>query len=132
MRKMLSLTVFCILGFMAVKAQYSIKVVIDALPPKHPDDAMYFMGDFNGWNPNDPNTQFTRDVSGKYTFVSTNIPANAYEVKITRGSKTTVECAGDGKEIPNRRIVITGDTTIHVTVAGWLDDFARSGANPGL
>ena len=125
MRRILLLTLVCVLAFTALKAQYTVKVVVDAIPPKHPDDAMYFMGIFNGWNPKDMNTQLSKDVSGKYSFVVTNAPPNIYEIKLTRGSKETIECAGDGRDIPNRRFEITGDTTIHITVAGWKDDFAR-------
>jgi hypothetical protein len=110
----------------AARAQFTVKLVIDALPPKHPDDALYIMGDFNGWNPGDPNTQFVKDSLGKYVYTGDNVPANAYEIKITRGSKETVECASDGKPIDNRKVVISSDTTFHITVAGWQDDFPKN------
>lgn len=126
MRKTLLMAALCILSCMGAMAQYTVKVVIDALPPKHPDDAIYEMGNFNGWTPNDPSFQFAKDASGKYTFVAQSVPADSYEVKFTRGSTATTECAADGKVIPNRIVVVNSDTTFHVTVAGWLDDFGKN------
>lgn len=126
MRKTLLIAALCVLSGMGAMAQYTVKVVIDALPPKHPDDAIYEMGNFNGWIPNDQNFQFTKDASGKYAFVAESVPADSYELKFTRGSAATTECAADGKVIPNRVVVVNSDTTFHVTVAGWLDDFGKN------
>jgi hypothetical protein len=126
MRKTFFLSVCCVLSCMAAMAQYSVKVVIDALPPKHPDDAIFEMGNFNGWNPNDQSFQFTKDASGKYTLVIESVPADSYEVKLTRGSIATTECMGDGKEMDKRVVVVKSDTTFHLTVAGWLDDFPKN------
>jgi hypothetical protein len=110
----------------AAHAQFKVKTIIDALPPKHPDDALYLMGDFNQWNPNDPNAQFVKDASGKYVLSSDGVPANTYEIKVTRGSAQTVECAADGKPIGNRKVVVSSDTTFYLTVAGWTDDFPKT------
>lgn len=114
----------------AAQAQFTVKLVIDAVPPKHPDDALFLMGDFNGWNPADPNAQFVKDSLGKYSFSGENVPANTYEIKVTRGSKETTECAGDGKPIDNRKVTITSDTTFHLTILGWMDDFPKQGTKP--
>ena len=125
MLKKLSLFVLVACSCMAAHAQFTVKIVLDVVPPKHPDDAMFIMGDFNQWNPNDPNSQFVKDASGKMVMTAENVPADSYQVKITRGSKETVECLADGKPMPERKVVISSDTTIHVTVAGWADDFPK-------
>jgi hypothetical protein len=124
LRKLLTL-VLVVVSCASARAQYTVKVIVDAIPPKHPDDALYLMGDYNQWSPNDPNYQFTKDSSGKYVLVGDNVPANSYEVKITRGTALTVECAADGKPIEGRKWTINSDTTFHVTIAGWADDFAK-------
>jgi hypothetical protein len=126
MLKKCSLLAVIVLAFGAAHAQYSVKVVIDALPPKHTDDAMFLMGDYNQWNPNDPNSAFVKDATGKYVMSAPDVPANNYEIKVTRGSAGTVECAADGKPIENRKVTVSSDTTFHITVAGWADDFPKT------
>lgn len=131
MRKAFFLSVFCALSCTAAMAQYSVKVVIDAMPPKHDGDAIYEMGNFNGWNPNDPGFQFAKDSSGKYALFFPSVPGDTYELKLTRGSKETTECAADGKDIPNRQVTVSSDTTFRITVAGWMDDFAKKAVAVG-
>jgi hypothetical protein len=126
MLKRFSLLAFVIMACIAARAQYTVKVVIDAIPPKHPDDQIYLSGDFNNWSPNDPNTLFAKDGTGKFVLTVPNVPANSYLLKATRGTKETTECGGDGSAIPERKIVVNGDTTFHITVAGWLDDFPKT------
>jgi hypothetical protein len=125
------LFLFALIAFscIAAQAQFSVKIVLDVVPPKHPDDAMYLMGDYDQWTPNDPNSQFVKDASGKMVMTAENVPANSYEIKVTRGSKETVECMADGKPMENRKVVINSDTTFHITVAGWADDFPKPTVN---
>ncbi|WP_133995863.1 hypothetical protein [Dinghuibacter silviterrae] len=120
-------SLFVVAAFLCitVRAQYTVKLVLDAIPPKHPDDAMYLMGEYNQWTPNDPNSQFVKDATGKWTMTAENVPANMYEIKVTRGTKETVECMGDGKPMDNRKVTVNSDTTFHLTVAGWTDDFPK-------
>jgi hypothetical protein len=125
MRKSFSLFFLLVLACSVVRAQFAIKIVIDGLPAKHQSDNLFVTGDYNQWNPNDPNSEFVKDASGKFIFSTDNVPANTYEIKITRGSTATVECAADGKPIDNRKVTINSDTTFHITIAGWTDDFAK-------
>jgi len=126
MRKALFLAVFLVCSSYGVKAQYSIKIVIDSLPSTHPGDTLYIAGDFNSWNPNDPNTEFMKDANtGKWTLTVPSAPANVYEVKVTRGATEKTECGSDGKDILNRKLNLSSDTTLHLKIAGWQDDFAK-------
>ncbi len=118
------------LSSMAARAQFSVKIVLDAIPPKHPDDVVFLSGNYNGWTPNDPSYQFVKDATGKYVLTSENVPADTYEVKVTRGTKETTECGADGAAIANRRLTITSDTTFHFTIAGWSDDFPKQKVVP--
>lgn len=126
MLKKIALLGLVALSCIAARAQYTVKVVLDVIPPKHPDDAVYLMGDYNQWNPNDPNSQFVKDASGKLVMTAENVPPNTYEIKVTRGTKETVECAADGKAIDNRKVVVGSDTTFHIAIAGWTDDFPKT------
>jgi hypothetical protein len=126
MRRPFFLLLLCMMTCMALRAQYSVKLILDAIPPKHPDDAIYIMGDFNNWNPNDPQSQLTKDASGKFTITDPDVPAGIFQIKMTRGSKVTTECAGDGKPIANRSVTVNSDTTFHYVVAGWSDDFPKT------
>ena len=35
-------------------------------------------------------------------------------------------CTADGKPINPRTVTISSDTTLHITVAGWMDDFPKN------
>lgn len=129
MRKKVSLLALVVFSCIAASAQYSVKIVLDAIPPKHPDDAMFLTGDYNQWTPNDQNSQFVKDATGKFVATFTNVPANSYEIKVTRGTDKTIECAADGKALDSRKVTINSDTTFHLTVAGWSDDFAKNTLN---
>jgi hypothetical protein len=120
------LSMFCL----GARAQFSVKIVLDAIPPKHPDDVTFLTGNYNGWTPNDPSYQFVKDSTGKFVLSSESVPADTYEVKVTRGSKETTECGADGTPIANRKLIINSDTTIHFTIAGWSDDFPKQKVVP--
>jgi len=127
MRKPLWLVIFLAFSYLGASAQYTVKVIIDQMPATHPSDTLFLAGDYNGWTPNDYNSMFLKDAaSGKPMMMAQNVPANAYSVKVTRGTTASTECTVDGKPIAPRTVTISSDTTLHITVAGWSDDFPKN------
>jgi hypothetical protein len=105
--------------------QYNVKVVLDKVPAKHRADTLFLTTDGNQWNPADTNLMFRKDLSGTYVLDARGVQANTYQYKITRGTMKSVECASGGKPIENRAVNIHADTTMHIIVAGWTDDFQK-------
>jgi AraC-like DNA-binding protein len=84
------------------KATY--RIIINAIPPSTPYDAkLYITGNFNNWNPKDENYAFIKHFDGSYR-VTIQSELNEIEYKITRGTWSSVECYGNGKARPNRKI----------------------------
>ncbi len=103
-------------------AQHKVTFVVKQLSSLHPKDSIYVTGNFNFWNPSDKNYLLKPDKSGisKITFY---LPAGTYEYKFTRGSWQKGETDAKGKNISNRILKLNSDTTIHVNIPGWNDDF---------
>ncbi|HEY0059466.1 MAG TPA: ATP-binding protein [Flavisolibacter sp.] len=91
-------------------------------PPLPSGDSVFLVGSFNKWNPGDRSLELaTLNETEKSITVS--LPPGLHEYKFTRGNWTTVETSEAGLDITNRVMDISGDTTIRVTVQGWLDKF---------
>ena len=78
---------------------------------------IFLAGNFNGWNPLNPQWQLRPDATGNYQLTIA-IPSGKYSFKATKGSWQTVECGPNGGDIDNRDINIVHDTTIVITIAG--------------
>ena len=84
------------------KATY--RIVVNKIPSATPFDAkLYIAGNFNNWNPRDDNYLLIKHSDGSYR---TTIQSELSEIqyKITRGNWASVECYGNGKARPNRKI----------------------------
>lgn len=115
-----------------VSAQYRITVILDKVPDKPTPDRIYIAGNFNEWNPADPEAALSKNDKGKFTKVFEGVDAGTYEFKFTLGTTESMECKLDGTELPSRTLVLQSDTTIHLTVARWksaknLDDSEKNG-----
>lgn len=118
-------SIFTFPGF----AQHSIRFEISGLPAHHPVASDVFVaGNFNGWNPQHENFKFGRNENGNY-FLRVKLASGDYEYKITRGSWDKVECTSAGTDVQNRRLRVSGDTTIVITVEGWKDFYSQVGGS---
>jgi predicted alpha/beta superfamily hydrolase len=96
------------------------------LPPlKSNSEHLFLAGDFNNWNPADKAWELTPGSGGGYALLK-DIPKGIYHYKITRGSWQTVECSKAGKQVDNRSIKITNDTTITIDIGNWQDNFTAT------
>ncbi len=103
-------------------AQYKITFLLKQPSLPHSMDSIYFTGNFNLWNPSDKNFLLKKLNTGTET-ITIFLPPGKYEYKFTRGNWNKVETDANGKDIANRSLQLTNDTTLQINIAGWKDDF---------
>ncbi|MEO3406272.1 alpha/beta hydrolase-fold protein [Mucilaginibacter sp. CAU 1740] len=107
-------------------AQVNFTVFTGKIPAlKSASEHLFLAGDFNGWNPADKAWELLKTNDEKYA-LKKDLPAGIYHFKITRGSWNTVECDAAGKQIDNRLLKLSADTSVTLDIAGWQDNFAAS------
>ncbi|MGN6601905.1 MAG: alpha/beta hydrolase-fold protein [Ginsengibacter sp.] len=106
-------------------AQYKVAFFVKQPSLLHSMDHIYLTGNFNLWNPADSSYLLKSSPTGVYT-ITVSLPAGDYEYKFTRGSWQKGETDSSGKGIGNRSLTLHSDTTIHVNIAGWNDDFKQN------
>lgn len=102
-------------------AQVTIKIT--SIPDNTPMPSnIYIAGNFNNWNPGDPNFRLSNIGGGQYEITFTP-STNPLEFKFTRGSWNTVEGTVGGTFIPNRQFNYSGgQQTVELTILGWEDN----------
>ena len=102
--------------------QYHVRFEVTQPEPRQ--DKIFVAGSFNTWNPGDTNYQLSPlPLDAEHSYISIKLPAGRYEYKFTRGDWGTVETQEAGLDIANRVIEVARDTTVKVSIQGWLDVF---------
>jgi len=84
---------------------------------------IFLAGSFNNWNAGNPDYKLKDlDQNHKSIVIQINSPGK-YNFKFTRGNWGTVESNTAGLDIDDRTIDIHSDTTLHLTIAGWMDGY---------
>lgn len=100
----------------------TIRIEVRFLPAKHSrNHPLYIAGSFNNWNPQNEQYRFQQDDKGNQFIILSLAPGN-YEYKITRGGWNKVECGKDGEGIENRKLIVRGDSTLHIDIEEWNDN----------
>jgi len=98
--------------------QSQVKITVTSLPGN--SNAKIFMASsLNNWNPNDPNFELKKDLSGNY---SIEIPEGngKAEYKFTQGSWETAESDENGNAVANRNFSFSGNSQdIKNQISGW-------------
>jgi predicted alpha/beta superfamily hydrolase len=116
MRWIIYLLVFCSLN---LEAQLTFNIT--SVPANTPsEDMIYFVGDFNSWNPGDANSVLHNMGASGY-FLTLNIPSGTINYKFTRGSWQTVEGNQTGGFIENRSSTFSAGDTIQIQILSWED-----------
>jgi hypothetical protein len=99
-----------------------LRIELSSLPPNTPEGAaVYVAGNFNNWNPADPDYKMQLDPVTQVWF--TNIPFGFGTVcyKFTRGDWTSVETDSCGGDTDNRTALASEENTATQWVSGWRD-----------
>lgn len=120
--KLFYLLMAFLVSSLSAVSQYNVKVRLVSVPPGHEHDSIYAAGNFNEWKPADPEARFGEN-EGKYFLQFDDVAAGDYEFKFTRGSWQNVEGGQKGADIGNRKLTVTGDTTVEFSIISWRDDF---------
>lgn len=99
------------------------KIILQVLPANTPKGAqIYVTGNFNNWNPADPNYLLKYNEKNNTYNVAFPIGFGKIEYKFTRGDWTTVETDSCGGELSNRSLLINDSAnTIYNSIASWRD-----------
>ncbi len=111
-----------------VFAQHKITIQLN-IPNDTSNSKYFFASNLNGWNPADTNFEFHKISANGFVL---NLPINNAELiqfKITKGSWDAVESTVSGEDISNRvirKIDVTSDTTIAITVSQWKNNVIKT------
>ncbi|MDX2135204.1 MAG: alpha/beta hydrolase-fold protein [Saprospiraceae bacterium] len=109
-----------ILWASSLSAQVTLQ--INAVPANTPPGAtLYVAGNFNTWNPGNPDYALTPQGGGQYRIVLNPAPGTL-EFKFTRGAWASVEGNANGQYRPNRTLTYNGQPiTETLTILSWED-----------
>ena len=108
-----------------LQAQHTLQLLVTAPANTPATDTLFVAGSFNAWNPHHLPHALTKTSSGQYS-IRLQLPAGAYECKITRGAWATVQTTSVGTGVDNIRVSVPDTDTLLVMVAGWADAFAKA------
>ncbi len=100
---------------------YKMRVEVNKIPSNTPEDAdIYITGDFNNWDPGDPNFILKKANDSLYYF---DLPqgVGTLEYKFTRGDWTTVEKDNCGGEADNRTLIYGDNQITTNAIYSWSD-----------
>ncbi|NCI46060.1 alpha/beta hydrolase [Sediminibacterium soli] len=119
--KQLILSVLLLSGI-AAHAQFSVRLVVTNVATRK-QEAIYVMGNFNNWNPQDENYKLKPFVGGRQAVVLKNLAAGTYAFKFSRGGQDRIESTADGRDISDRILEVSADDAKELSIAGWKDDY---------
>lgn len=98
------------------------RIDLDALPINTPiGSSVYISGNFNNWNPGDPDYKLTYDEVSKKWYTELPLGFGKVEYKFTRGDWTTVEADSCGGDTENRTQSVGSTDTTYNWISGWKD-----------
>ncbi len=121
MKRFVSFTLLSLIVVLYSSAQ--VTFVVDSLPDyTPPEDILYIAGDFQGWNPGDPNYALEKNTEDKWTItLDSTAQGTEIEFKFTRGDWGKVEKGELGEEIPNREFTFGNGDTVSIIIFNWAD-----------
>ncbi len=99
-----------------------ITITITDVPDDTPvGDDIYIAGDFQNWNPSDPDYRLDDLGNGTYE-ISFSPPTGTIQFKFTRGDWDTVEGNANGGYLPNREYTYNGSpSSLELQILSWED-----------
>ncbi|MEZ4920816.1 MAG: alpha/beta hydrolase-fold protein [Saprospiraceae bacterium] len=119
---MKKLVLSLLLGILSLSITAQITLNVQTIPANTPmGDPIYVVGNFNNWDPADPNMVLTAAGNGSYTLVIYPDPG-LVEFKFTRGNWDKVEGNANGGYLPNRTFNYDGQAvSIDIHILSWED-----------
>lgn len=118
--KKLTSHIYIILVLIAFVSCKQVTVKIDSVPANTPNGSqIYIAGNFNNWNPADPN--FIMEQKDSIYFLTLPYGFGTLEYKFTRGSWETVETDECGHSLDNRFLSYRQNDTIVNIIESWED-----------
>ena len=113
---------FIFLFIYSQTAMAQLTIQVNKIPVNTPAIAsIYLAGNFQGWNPGNPNYQLLQKADGIFE-ITIEPTVGDLEFKFTRGSWEQTEGNANGNYLPNRTFQYSGDsTTITLEIASWED-----------
>jgi predicted alpha/beta superfamily hydrolase len=115
--------IFLLISFFLFSVQAQVTFIIDSLPDyTPPEDIIYIAGDFQGWNPGDPEFALQKNTADQWFIELDAMPeGSTIQFKFTRGDWGKVEKGEFGEEIPNREFTFGNGETVSVIIYNWAD-----------
>jgi predicted alpha/beta superfamily hydrolase len=87
-----------------------------------PEDIIYIISDFNGWDPGDSEYALSINNQGNWeiTLVA-QFEGSSIDYKFTRGDLSTVEKGVNGEVIANREFTFGNGDTVYIEILNWAD-----------
>ncbi|MBN1339326.1 MAG: hypothetical protein JXA03_08385 [Bacteroidales bacterium] len=115
---------FVIFFFLFNNTEAQVTFVIDSLPAYTPvEDVLYIAGDFQGWDPGNPDFALQKNNEEKWFIQLEAMPEGTQiQFKFTRGDWGKVEKGPMGEEIPNRNFTFGNGETVGIIIYNWADN----------
>jgi predicted alpha/beta superfamily hydrolase len=112
---------FILLLFFALRLNAAnLTIIVTSIPANTPPgDNIYIAGNFNGWNPGNPDFMLTANALSQLQIVLEG--TGNLEFKFTRGSWETVEGGENGGFLPNRTFTFGTADTLLLSILSWED-----------
>lgn len=108
--------------FLCFGACHQVRIELDALPSNTPEgSAIYIAGNFNNWNPGDPDYRLQFDATSSKWFAEIPSGFGQLKYKFTRGDWSSVETDSCGGDLLDRMLSYQADSTLKPWISGWKD-----------
>ncbi|MFN8256596.1 MAG: alpha/beta hydrolase-fold protein [Bacteroidales bacterium] len=132
MKKLLNFISLLVILLPFTKAWGQVFVRISEMPENNTTtNKIYIAGNFNGWNPCNPEYELKKDSTGMY-YLKFITRLKEIEYKFTLGSWEKVECNENGTNISNRKSELSGSDTIFVKIQAWSNNIKRHTAGKNV
>ncbi len=100
---------------------HRVELYITDLPPETPEtEAIYAVGNFNGWKEADPRYRFARLADGRL-YLPLEPMAGKLRFKLMRGGWATVETDSCGSDLGEHVLDVKNSTQIALSIKSWKD-----------
>ena len=102
-----------------------VTFILESIPEyTPPEDNIYIVGDFNGWDPGDANYMLEKNSMDQWEITLEGFAnGTSIQYKFTRGDWGTVEKGPNGEEINNRQFTFGNGDTVFITIHNLLTLF---------